>query len=435
MNHGRLRAGLPLAGPPVLLLAALGLTARPSPVTLAATALLYGTAVLLTRRRARQRVRSLRHAAEAVLASDDRDARVGAGHGGELGALGRVIDAMLDTIAAQRAELDRAAAAREEQLHATYAERRLNEQQARERAQKMINSSISAIMGELEVVAGKAEELRAAADVIDERVGATDALTRQVVERGRRAGDTVEQLEASLREVEGMAQAISNVAAQTHLLALNATIEAVHAGEAGRGFGVVADEVKELAMATTRSTEEITSIVRSLEANAGAMASALTGMAGGVDDLDTATAQVGAMTRQQHSGVQLVQEYLDRAIRRISTMARLSEQLERRNAPRAPIGGETRIRLGGGSHPARMIDVSTTGLHCSLLPDSSLKQGDLVEVDLPLPGERPLALSATVVHRRAHDGTVEIGLHFTDVPQAAEDRVHRYVVAALSDLD
>ncbi|WP_449061078.1 PilZ domain-containing protein [Planomonospora algeriensis] len=82
-----------------------------------------------------------------------------------------------------------------------------------------------------------------------------------------------------------------------------------------------------------------------------------------------------------------------------------------------------------------MIDVSTTGLHCALLPDSSLQKGDLVEVDLPLPGERPLSLSATIVHRRTHDGTVEIGLHFTDVPRPVEDRIHHYVVAALSDPD
>ncbi|WP_344857237.1 methyl-accepting chemotaxis protein [Planomonospora alba] len=438
MNHARPRTGLPLAGPAVLLLGilvlALALAGQQRFAAIAAVPL-GGAAVLLAQRRERRRVRSFRQAVEAVLASGDRDARLGSGRGGELDELGRVVDGMLGTIAAQRAELDQATAAREEQLHAMYTERRLNEQQARERAQKMINSSISAVMEELRVVADKTEELRVTAGTIDEQVGLTDAVTHRVVERGRLAGDTIGQLEASLRKVEGMTQIISGVAAQTHLLALNATIEAVHAGEAGSGFGVVADEVKELATATTRSTDEITAVVRSLEENAGAMMRALTEMTGGVGDLDEATSQVGVITRRQGSSVHLLQESLDRAMRRISTMARLSEQLERRNAPRAPISGKTRIHTADGGHPAHLVDVSTTGAHCSVRRDTPLATGDLVEVDLPLPGGRPLTLSATVVHRRTHDDTAEIGLQFTKVPQAVEERIHRYVITALSELD
>ncbi|MFC4058199.1 methyl-accepting chemotaxis protein [Planomonospora corallina] len=436
MSHAPRRTALSLLGPVVLVAIALGLAAQQrSLVAVAVAASLSGAAVLLTQRREHRRIRSFREAAEAVLAAGDREARIGSGHGWEIGELGRVMDGMLDTIAAQSAELVRLSTEREEQLHATYAERRLNEQHARERAQKMINSSISAIMDELQVVADKTEELRTIADDIDERVTATDALSRRVVERGQRAGGTVEQLEESLRKVEGMAEIISGVAAQTHLLALNATIEAVHAGAAGRGFGVVADEVKELAMATNRSAGEITAVIRSLEENAAAMTSALTDVTGGVGTLDDATSRVGAMTREQHSSVHLLKEYLDRAIRRITTMARLSEQLERRNAPRAPISGETLIRSAGSAHTVQIIDVSTTGAHCSTRRSTPLGQGDPVEVDIPLPGERPLTLRATIVHQRAHDNTMEIGLRFTDVPQPVEDRIHRYVIAALSELD
>jgi methyl-accepting chemotaxis protein len=436
VNPRRPRTAPALAGLVVLLVVAFGsplrqqTTVAPLPAA-AVVALPLAAVPLLVRRGIRRRVGPLLRTAGAVLASDDHDPRVHSGDRDEIDALRRAIDTMLAIIAAQEAALERAVAAREEQLRTVYAERRLNERQARERAQEMIDSSVSTIMGELQVVVDKTEELRGTADTIDEQVGMTDTVTHRVVEQARRASDTVEQLEASLRKVEGIAHIISSVASQTHLLALNATIEAVHAGEAGRGFGVVADEVKDLAAATTRSAGEITDTIRSLEENAHAMTGVLTEMAGGVGHLGEAASQVGVMTRRQHTSVDLLKEYLDRAIHRISTMAHLSEQLERRTAPRAAVSGETRIHGAGHAHPAQMLDLSASGAHFSSRPDTPLRKGDHVEVDIPLGGAAPLTLSAEIVHHTTRDDTVELGLRFADVPPSAADRIHRHVVAAL----
>ena len=78
----------------------------------------------------------------------------------------------------------------------------------------------------------------------------------------RRAKQETEGLMRNvLDRVSGIAREMDGIAGQTNLLALNATIEANHAGEAGRGFGVVADEVRVLARRSSASMGEIASLV------------------------------------------------------------------------------------------------------------------------------------------------------------------------------
>jgi methyl-accepting chemotaxis protein len=135
--------------------------------------------------------------------------------------------------------------------------------------------------------AGKADEAaRVGAKVVQNTV---DVMSK-IAERVKGAATTVESLGARSDQIGAIVGAIEDIADQTNLLALNAAIEAARAGEQGRGFAVVADEVRALAERTTKATKEISEMIKAIQLET---QNAVSAMNVGVREVEQGTAEAG----------------------------------------------------------------------------------------------------------------------------------------------
>src|SRR5574344_2217967 len=121
-----------------------------------------------------------------------------------------------------------------------------------------------------------------------------DMLNRQV-DRSKQDAVLVQALAETAQKIGAIVNTIDDIASQTNLLALNAAIEAARAGEAGKGFAVVADEVRSLASRTSKSTQEITRMVSQIQSDANTANESMTQSLSRMNDLADKTSTVSSL--------------------------------------------------------------------------------------------------------------------------------------------
>lgn len=129
-----------------------------------------------------------------------------------------------------------------------------------EKLQTVLSVSTDAANQAVEVSNQSESEGNSGKLIMTEAMGGVMALSTEVTA----AGQIIQTLRKDSESIGGIINVITDIAEQTNLLALNAAIEAARAGEQGRGFAVVADEVRSLASKTQQSTEEINTIIQLL---------------------------------------------------------------------------------------------------------------------------------------------------------------------------
>ncbi|HMK78463.1 MAG TPA: methyl-accepting chemotaxis protein [Xanthobacteraceae bacterium] len=158
----------------------------------------------------------------------------------------------------------------------------------------------------VDVVATSIKDVAASVTAVATEADKTSAVAADARALVEAASGDAKALTEAARTIEHVMALIEDVAEQTNLLALNATIEAARAGEMGRGFGVVASEVKQLATRTSKATEEVRGGLQGITAASVRIAERVARLVSSIEQVDAVAAVIAASMREQEANTHAI---------------------------------------------------------------------------------------------------------------------------------
>jgi methyl-accepting chemotaxis protein len=190
-------------------------------------------------------------------------------------------------------------------------------------------------------VATATEELSSSSLEIARQVSQSASMTDQARIQASKASETVAQLMEAADKIGTVVGLISNIAGQTNLLALNATIEAARAGDAGKGFSVVASEVKSLANQTAKATDDIAAQIGSIQDATRAAVSDIDSIAGLIAKISEIASTVAAAAEEQKAATEEIARNVQEVARGAQDVAQnistVSQSADRTNGAVATV--------------------------------------------------------------------------------------------------
>ncbi|MBB4315744.1 methyl-accepting chemotaxis protein [Roseospira marina] len=165
----------------------------------------------------------------------------------------------------------------------------------------------------VQTIAAATEQLNSSIEEIGRQVHRSSDVARQAADEAQRTGTIVAGLSNTAEKIGEVVGLITGIANQTNLLALNATIEAARAGETGRGFAIVANEVKTLATQTAKATDDISRQVTAIQSETTAAVAAIDSVFKIIQIIDEVSAAVASAMEQQHAATQEIARNIQEA--------------------------------------------------------------------------------------------------------------------------
>jgi methyl-accepting chemotaxis protein len=162
-------------------------------------------------------------------------------------------------------------------------------------------------------VASATEEMAGSINEIGRQVADSNRIANEAVDQAQKTDERIAKLSLAANRIGDVTQLITTIAEQTNLLALNATIEAARAGDAGRGFAIVAQEVKALAAQTAKATSEISTQIAEMQAATQDSVVAIKEISGTIGRVSEIAAAIAAAIEEQGAATQEIARNVQQA--------------------------------------------------------------------------------------------------------------------------